>query len=81
MKNYPQYNIVNFDCLSYCSCLENVTVEVGQYKNYKFVKGDITSSDLVNYVLRSENIDTIMHFAAQTHVGELGLLLPCLNAV
>jgi len=68
VKKYPQYNIVNFDMISYCSCLENVTAEVGDYKNYKFVKGDITSSDLVNYVLESEKIDTIMHFAAQTHV-------------
>ncbi|GMI33111.1 hypothetical protein TeGR_g11409 [Tetraparma gracilis] len=30
--------------------------------------GDITSSDLVTYVLKEEKIDTIMHFAAQTHV-------------
>ena len=36
--------------------------------NYKFVKGDICSADLVNYVLETEKIDTIMHFAAQTHV-------------
>eukprot|EP00976_Prorocentrum_cordatum_P085802 1186245-Prorocentrum_minimum.AAC.5 len=34
----------------------------------QFVKGDITSPDLVNYLLSSEKIDTIMHFAAQTHV-------------
>lgn len=33
-------------------------------------QGNICSSDLVNYVLEEENIDTIMHFAAQTHVGE-----------
>lgn len=32
------------------------------------MKGDICSPDLVNYVLDSEKIDTIMHFAAQTHV-------------
>ncbi|EPS62084.1 hypothetical protein M569_12709, partial [Genlisea aurea] len=36
--------------------------------NFKFVKGDIGSADLVNYLLITENIDTIMHFAAQTHV-------------
>ena len=34
----------------------------------QFVKGDITSLDLVSYLLLSEKIDTIMHFAAQTHV-------------
>ena len=32
------------------------------------MKGSITSPDLVNYVLRVEKVDTIMHFAAQTHV-------------
>ena len=31
-------------------------------------QGNITSADLVSYVLRKERIDTIMHFAAQTHV-------------
>ncbi len=35
-------------------------------------QGDITSSDLVNFVLEAEKVDTIMHFAAQTHVGEYG---------
>jgi UDP-glucose 4,6-dehydratase len=35
----------------------------------QFVKGDITSPDLINYLLKSENIDTIMHFAAQVHAS------------
>jgi dTDP-glucose 4,6-dehydratase len=47
--------------------LENLE-EVANLPNYKFVKGDICSADLVNYVLETEKIDTIMHFAAQTHV-------------
>lgn len=34
----------------------------------QFVKGNICSSDMVTYVLKEENIDTILHFAAQTHV-------------
>ena len=42
--------------------------EVKDFPNYKFVKGNICSSELVTYVLAAENIDTIMHFAAQTHV-------------
>jgi UDP-glucose 4,6-dehydratase len=67
VKKYPDVKIVNFDCLDYCSCLANLD-EVKDLPNYKFVKGDITSSDLVTYVLKEEKIDTIMHFAAQTHV-------------
>lgn len=31
----------------------------------QFVKGDIQSADLVTHILKSEDIDTIMHFAAQ----------------
>ena len=33
-------------------------------------QGDITSVDLVLYVLAEKNVDTIIHFAAQSHVGE-----------
>lgn len=36
--------------------------------NYKFINGSITSADLVGYILKTEKIDTIMHFAAQSHV-------------
>jgi dTDP-D-glucose 4,6-dehydratase len=50
-----------------CSCLENLD-EIKDLPNYKFVKGNICSSELVSYVLETEKIDTIMHFAAQTHV-------------
>lgn len=67
VKKYPHLKIVNFDRLDYCSCIDNLN-EIKDYPNYKFVKGNICSSDLVNYVLDAENIDTIMHFAAQTHV-------------
>jgi len=42
--------------------------EILELPNFKFVKGDIASADLVSYVLREEKIDTVLHFAAQTHV-------------
>lgn len=66
-QKYPQYKVVVYDALDYCSCLENLD-EVKDLPNFKFVKGDICSPDLVSYVLKEEKIDTIMHFAAQTHV-------------
>jgi UDP-glucose 4,6-dehydratase len=66
-RKYPQYKVVVYDRLDYCSCLENLD-EIKDLPNYKFVKGDITTADLVSYVLREEKIDTILHFAAQTHV-------------
>ena len=67
VKKYPNYKIVNFDKLDYCSSLKNIE-SIQDAPNYSFVKGSITTPDLVNYVLRTERIDTIMHFAAQTHV-------------
>ncbi|KAL7438316.1 hypothetical protein ACHAXM_006299 [Skeletonema potamos] len=64
---YPAYNVIVYDKLDYCSCLANLE-EVSRLKNFKFVKGDICSPDLVSYVMTEEEIDTVMHFAAQTHV-------------
>lgn len=31
----------------------------------QFVQGDLQSLDLLNYILRAEEIDTVLHFAAQ----------------
>ena len=66
-KKYPQYNIVVFDRLDYCSCLKNLD-ELQDLPNFKFIKGDIAVPDIVNYAFLENKIDTIMHFAAQTHV-------------
>ncbi|KAJ4916000.1 hypothetical protein Rs2_01550 [Raphanus sativus] len=67
IRTYPDYKIVVLDKLDYCSNLKNLNPSKSS-PNFKFVKGDIASADLVNYLLITERIDTIMHFAAQTHV-------------
>ncbi|XP_027932665.1 trifunctional UDP-glucose 4,6-dehydratase/UDP-4-keto-6-deoxy-D-glucose 3,5-epimerase/UDP-4-keto-L-rhamnose-reductase RHM1-like [Vigna unguiculata] len=67
VRNYPDYKIVVLDKLDYCSNLKNLMPSRSS-PNFKFIKGDIGSADLVNYILLTESIDTIMHFAAQTHV-------------
>ncbi len=67
MCNYPHYKIMVLDKLDYYSNLKNLLPSKSS-KNFKFVKGDIRSPDLVNYLLITEGIDTIMHFVAQTHV-------------
>jgi len=66
-KKYPDVKVVVYDKLDYCSCLANLDC-MKDLPNFKFVKGDITSSDLISYVFKEEQIDTVMHFAAQTHV-------------
>lgn len=67
VKKYPHYNIFNLDKLDYCSSLKNLE-SIQDAPNYVFIKGDILSLDLVSYIIRSNKIDTILHFAAKTHV-------------
>ena len=67
VKKYPKIKFYNLDILDYCACLDNIS-ELNPYDNYKFIKGDICDFNLINYLLDSLKIDTIMHFAAQTHV-------------
>jgi len=64
---YPKYKIVVLDRLDYCANVKNFDSMQGK-ANFKFVKGDIMSMDLLQYLIDEENVDTIMHFAAQTHV-------------
>ncbi len=66
LKHYD-YNIVNFDKLTYAGNLENLT-DIEDDKRYKFVKGDICSSEEVEKALRENKVDTIVNFAAESHV-------------
>jgi dTDP-glucose 4,6-dehydratase len=65
LENHPQDPIVNFDKLTYAGNLENLA-DIEQNPNYTFVKGDICSKDEV--AKACEGIETIVHFAAESHV-------------
>ncbi|KFX91512.1 hypothetical protein O988_07719 [Pseudogymnoascus sp. VKM F-3808] len=66
--NYPEaYNIVSFDKLDYCASLNN-TRALNDKRNFSFYQGDITNPSEVMDCLERHNIDTIFHFAAQSHV-------------
>ena len=64
LKKDPTVKIFNIDCLNYCADVSNVI----SHPNYKFIKGNITSKDLVLHILNEYSIDAIIHFAAQSHV-------------
>lgn len=66
VKKYPEATFINFDADYYCGTENNILVS--RLKNYHFVRGNLNSNDLVSYVLKKFNIDTVMHFAAQSHV-------------
>jgi dTDP-glucose 4,6-dehydratase len=63
----PQAQIVNLDCLTYAGSLENLK-DLPDPERHIFVRGDICDRPLVDSLLRSHRVDTIVHFAAETHV-------------
>lgn len=65
LKNRPKDTIVNLDKLTYAGHLES-TKDFEDNKNYKFIKGDIIDSKLVNRAMKG--IDKVVHFAAESHV-------------
>lgn len=64
-KNIKIYNL---DAMYYCANEENVNEEIRKDPRYKFIKGNICSYDLVWHILNEYNIDSVIHFAAQSHV-------------
>jgi len=65
LKKYPADQIINLDKLTYAGNLDNLK-EVENNKNYKFVKGDIGDASIVDQLI--SEVDTVVHFAAETHV-------------
>jgi len=65
LKNYPNYEVVNLDKLTYSGNPDNL-IDIQDDKRYRFVKGDICDSKLVKKLI--ENVDAIVNFAASTHV-------------
>jgi dTDP-glucose 4,6-dehydratase len=63
----PEVRIVNLDALTYAADLANLA-GVRADVSYRFVHGDICDRDLVTALLITENIDTVVHFAAESHV-------------
>lgn len=67
VNKYPSYRIVNLDKLTYAGNLENLK-DVEHAANYRFVKGDICNAQLLERLFEEENIDAVIHLAAESHV-------------
>lgn len=67
VNKYPNYQIVNFDKLTYAGNLENLK-DIEQKGNYTFIKGDICSAETVKNTLSKYQITDIIHLAAESHV-------------
>lgn len=66
-QQYPQQRLIVLDALTYAGRYENLQMLEGQ-SNFRFVHGDILDQALIEKLLREEQIDTIIHFAAESHV-------------
>ncbi len=66
LQKYPEYRVVVFDKLTYAGNLDNLRdIDVGRYH---FVRGDICDAHAIEQAIRQYSIDTIVNFAAETHV-------------
>lgn len=67
LHTYPEYQITNYDVLTYAGSLANLTAIEG-YPNYSFVKGDITDRAKLEELFSREAFDVVVNVAAESHV-------------
>ena len=67
VNKYPDYKIINLDALTYAGNLANLK-DIENKPNYKFVKMDICDFDAFYKLMQEEQIDGIIHLAAESHV-------------
>ena len=67
INKYPDYNIFNFDLLTYAGNLENLR-DIENATNYKFLNGDITDENYVNEIFKKYEFEGVIHLAAESHV-------------
>ena len=65
--NYPQDRLVAYDALTYAGNRANLNALEGK-TNFTFVEADICDRERVESILREHRVDTIVHFAAESHV-------------
>lgn len=67
LRHHPDDFIINLDALTYAGHLGNLS-DLDGSSNYEFVRGDIGRYDLAYGIMKTDHIDTVVNFAAETHV-------------
>lgn len=67
LEHYPEDEVVVLDKLTYAGNLANLADLEGK-NNFRFVQGDIADKDFVDGFFAAEKFDTVINFAAETHV-------------
>jgi len=67
VNKYPDYRIINLDKLTYAGNLANLK-DIEDRPNYRFVKMDICDFEGVLALMKEEQVDGVIHLAAESHV-------------
>lgn len=67
LQKYSDDKIVCLDALTYAGNMDNIE-DIVHNTNFKFVKGNICNSKLVDKLFKRENFDVVINFAAESHV-------------
>jgi len=67
LGQHPGDTVVNYDALTYAGNLESLEAVANQ-PNYQFLHGDICDAEKVAEVFENNDIDTVVNFAAESHV-------------
>ena len=67
LETRQDWRVINLDKLTYAGNLHNLE-DVSEHPNYRFVRCDICDQTLLDSLFSEEQIDTVVHFAAESHV-------------
>lgn len=67
LEKHPNYQIINVDALTYAGNLENLK-DIAENSNYAFIRADIRDRAKIDEIFSSNYIDTVVNFAAESHV-------------
>ena len=67
LHTVPNVTIVNLDLLTYAGNLENLS-NIDRDPHYHFIRGDVRDAETISHIFAQYDIDTVVHFAAESHV-------------
>ena len=67
LQHEKQANLFNLDALTYAGSMENLK-DLPDPQRHIFIQGDICNREIIQWLLIEHQIDTVVHFAAETHV-------------
>jgi dTDP-glucose 4,6-dehydratase len=67
IRKHPEFKLVVFDKMTYAGNMDNL-LPISEAPNFRFVQGDIADREAVRSAFETQGIDTVVNFAAETHV-------------